>query len=150
MDEHPEVIALLERHKDDQWFPHEPVGTHIEEGRSRLVDLVDDPPLIRNQQRRRGVMKQRGVPLALYPYGLPGGEDVCELPVELRQCRGESADSIEHLGKLLHQVGHKKRSTIADNMLALAPPYHDITATFGKKVRKLGMEKAISVRGNHS
>jgi hypothetical protein len=83
MDEHPEGIALLERHKDDQWFPHEPVGTHVEEGRSRLVDLVDDPPLIRNQQRHRSVMKQRDVPLALYPCGLPSGEDVCTLPVEL-------------------------------------------------------------------
>jgi hypothetical protein len=51
LEKHPEVIALLERHKAPQGFPHEPVGTHIEEGRSRLVDLVEDPPLIRNQQR---------------------------------------------------------------------------------------------------
>jgi hypothetical protein len=44
MEEHPEVIALLERHIDDQWFPHEPVWRPVEEGRSGVVDLVDNPP----------------------------------------------------------------------------------------------------------
>ena len=74
MEEQAESIMLLQRHKDYQWFPHEPLRPHLKNHHRRLVHRGDIPPIIRDQQRQRGGFS-------------PAGEGVCALLGAVRQLR---------------------------------------------------------------